>query len=119
VFGVLQSGHAPLRIAARANLCSFSRLALSDGLIGVKPDQRQCDQYRASGRRYPLVELFHCDTPFSTKSAVLRQDKLNPCLIAIERARQLLTTPSLVTGAGRNNMSLILRKNIEKERRSD
>jgi len=45
---------------------------------------------------------------------VLRQDKLNPCLIAIERARQLLTTPSLATGVGRKNMSLILRKNIEK-----
>jgi hypothetical protein len=42
---------------------------------------------------------------------VLRQDKLNPCLIAIESARQLPTTPSLATGAGRKNMSLILRKN--------
>src|SRR5262249_57000572 len=58
-------------------------------------------------------------SPFSNCcSALLRQDTLNPSLIAIEKASQLQTAPSITTGAGRENVSRNFRGG-KKRRRKD
>src|SRR5262245_16856892 len=54
----------PRRSLTARPLCSFPRPPLSEGLIGVQTDQRQCDQYRPCSCSYLPLALFHYSSLF-------------------------------------------------------